>query len=253
MDKPLACGTSRLTNRRSRATFMRGHEGYVTQMSVSPDSRWLVTAGAGDPVPRVWDLRADTSGSKEVVLRTSGIAHWLDRKLHLSPDGHWLAAEGNPARIWNLNSEDPESTRIDLRLSGEEANPLQPDDPLKSIVPWVITSRWLVTTNRRNDSPRLWDFKAKDPAASQQPLLDSTGPICISPDDKWLAVASSTNIQLWDLTADSPSNSVRILPASASITSVSISPDSRWLAAGMTTLRVFGTSRPGTSKLLRGP
>jgi WD40 repeat protein/serine/threonine protein kinase len=216
------------------AQVLRGHEGDVALMAISPDSRWLVTAGYGDPVPRLWDLGAKSPGSVEVILRTSGIGMWFERKLFLSPDGHRLAARGKPGRVWNLNSDDPANTGIDLPIPREESSPVRISDPLMDIVPRVIGNRWLVTDYRKNDhrKPSLWDLKAKDPAASQQPLLDSTGPICISSDDKWLAVASSTNIQLWDLTADIPATSVSILRGSGSVTSAAISPDNRWLVAG---------------------
>jgi len=210
---------------------LRGHDGSITQMAISPDNRWLVTAGQGDSVPRIWDLGADSPGSKEVVLRTSGIGQGFHPILFVSPDGHWLAASGKPARAWDLNPEDPERNGIDLNLPAEESSLVQPSDPDKVNVPQVISRRWLVT-NRWKESPRLWDLKSKDPTTSQQTLLNSTGPICISPDDKWLAVASSENIQLRDLTAGTPATPVHLLRGGRRTASVGISPDSRWLVAG---------------------
>ena len=37
---------------------LRGHEGVVYAVAISPDNHWLVTTGRWDKTARLWDLRA---------------------------------------------------------------------------------------------------------------------------------------------------------------------------------------------------
>jgi WD40 repeat protein len=47
---------------------LRGHEGGVTAVGISPDNHWLVT-GSSDGAARLWDLRAEDPAANPVVLR----------------------------------------------------------------------------------------------------------------------------------------------------------------------------------------
>ena len=42
------------------ARVLKGHEGPVDAVAISPDGRWLVT-GSWDKTARLWDLKADGS------------------------------------------------------------------------------------------------------------------------------------------------------------------------------------------------
>jgi WD40 repeat protein len=42
----------------ARPVVLRGHEGQVTAMAISPDNHWLVT-GSDDSTARLWDLTAE--------------------------------------------------------------------------------------------------------------------------------------------------------------------------------------------------
>jgi WD40 repeat protein len=46
---------------------LRGHDGWVDAVAISPDSRWLVT-GSWDKTARLWDLRAKDPAANSVVL-----------------------------------------------------------------------------------------------------------------------------------------------------------------------------------------
>ncbi len=66
---------------------------------------------------------------------------------------------------------------------------------------------WLVTGSADNTA-RLWDLTAPDPAASPVVLRGHEGGItalAISPDGHWLVTGSDdTTARLWDLTAQDP-------------------------------------------------
>ena len=47
---------------------LRGHEGTVNAVAISPDNHWLVT-GSDDKTARLWDLRAKDPAANPVVLR----------------------------------------------------------------------------------------------------------------------------------------------------------------------------------------
>ena len=47
---------------------LRGHDGWVTAVAISPDNRWLVT-GSSDKTARLWDLSAKDPAANPVVLR----------------------------------------------------------------------------------------------------------------------------------------------------------------------------------------
>ena len=47
---------------------LRGHDGAVTAVAISPDNRWVVT-GSEDKTARLWDLSAKDPAANPVVLR----------------------------------------------------------------------------------------------------------------------------------------------------------------------------------------
>ena len=76
---------------------LRGHEGSVSAVAISPDNRWLVT-GSDDKTARLWDLSAKDPAANPVVLRghegaVSAVA--------ISPDNRWLVtgSEDKTARL----------------------------------------------------------------------------------------------------------------------------------------------------------
>ena len=65
---------------------LRGHEGWVVALGISPDDHWLVT-GSTDKTARLWDLTAKDPATSPVVLR----GHENDvSAVSFSPDNHWL-------------------------------------------------------------------------------------------------------------------------------------------------------------------
>jgi WD40 repeat protein len=92
----------------SRGVVLRGHKGWVEFLSVSPDSRWLVTSAyvpnqEFDRAARLWDLEAADLSSVRAVL--GGHRGPLQDAI-FSPDGRWLVtrATDQTARLWDLKA-----------------------------------------------------------------------------------------------------------------------------------------------------
>jgi WD40 repeat protein len=83
----------------ANSIVLRGHDGPLYAVAISPDNRWVVT-GSADKTARLWDLSA-----KPVVLR----GH--DGPLYavaISPDNRWVVtgSEDKTARLWLLQVQD---------------------------------------------------------------------------------------------------------------------------------------------------
>ena len=96
--------------------------------------------------------------------------------------------------------------------------------------------RWLATGSVDNTA-RLWDLRANDPAASAKVLRGHESRIsclALSPDGRWLVTGSDDKTaRLWDLQAADPAASPRVLRGHEGyIDCLTISPDGRWLVTG---------------------
>ena len=83
---------------------LRGHDGAVNAVAISPDNRWVVT-GSYDSTARLWDLSAKDPAANPVVLRGHDgpvIA------VAISPDNRWVVtgSSDKTARLWLLQMND---------------------------------------------------------------------------------------------------------------------------------------------------
>jgi hypothetical protein len=97
-------------------------------------------------------------------------------------------------------------------------------------------SRWVVTGSDDNTA-RLWDLTAKDPAANPVVLrgLMSIRAVTISPDSRWVVTCDgSQTARVWDLRAKDPAANPVVLweGENGRIRSVAVSPDNRWVVTG---------------------
>ena len=97
-------------------------------------------------------------------------------------------------------------------------------------------NRWVVTGSEDNTA-RLWDLSAEDPAANPIVLRGHGGAVravAISPDSRWLVTGSWDNTaRLWDLSAKDPAaNPIVLRGRERAVSAVAISPDNRWLVTG---------------------
>ena len=96
--------------------------------------------------------------------------------------------------------------------------------------------RWVVTGSDDNTA-RLWDLTAADPAARPVVLKGHEGSVyavAFSPDGRWVVTGSADDTaRLWDLTAADPAAQPVVLKGHADwVHAVAVSPDSRWVATG---------------------
>ena len=107
---------------------------------------------------------------------------------------------------------------------------------LQSTVGISPDSHWLVTGSP-DGTARLWDLRAKGPAASSEVLPGHDHPVSavgISPDKHWLVTGSPDGTaRLWDLTAEEPAASPIVLGGhEGPVSAVGISPDNQRLVTG---------------------
>jgi WD40 repeat protein/serine/threonine protein kinase/tetratricopeptide (TPR) repeat protein len=240
-----------------------GHDGPVTGVAISDDGRWLVTA-SGAQVPlrggltfwefnnydgtvRIWDLHNEDPVASQYMLPGDQKAT-LD--VAISASGHWLATRGSDktARLWDLQA---------LKSAASPFAVIEHDDRLIGV---AITpdDRWLVSTDE--NLVKVSDLKADIPGTRSFVLDGQSGvrSMVISPDSYRVVTGSRSDgtVRIWDLQADDPAASPRILKVGGySVPSVAISPDSRWIVTGSSEVRIWdltGTNESASPRTLGG-
>jgi serine/threonine protein kinase/WD40 repeat protein len=250
------------------------HDAPVAGLAVSPDGKWLSAIGE-DGAVRLWDFdrrtlvsawSADTNGYRQ---RPEFVEHNLifstdsatlvttspDRLIRLwsVPSGRLQAevALPNPAmtlavspdgRLLVAGTKGGELTVVSL--SGDTPVPLQTLSTSHTLL-WGLRfspdGRTLFVGGIEAQAVQRFDLT--DPAHPQRlpALEDSSGPLAISPDGRWL-VAAKPDMQrlcVWELP------SLKIVATNYAaleegrINRVEFSPDSRVLAAGLISGRIF--------------
>jgi WD40 repeat protein len=175
---------------------LRGYESGIYGVSISPNSRRLVTIGtwsSSDSMPdrivRIWDLMAHDPAAAPVVLPDHEGSLGAGE---FSPDSRWLLIRGKSSKsewLWDLTAADPAAAPVVLR-GHEDVITHQAFSP---------DCRWLVTLSR-DLTTRMWDLTAPDPAATPRVLPGvHQSPITtffISPDSRWLVTISRDGARL---------------------------------------------------------
>lgn len=186
---------------------MRGHEGAVNSVAVSPDGKRLATA-SNDHTARIWDV---ATGQSLVTLRghtdrVNGVA--------FSPDGRFVAtaSDDRTIRLWDAKTWQSLTT-----LNGYKAAVISvgfsPDGKL-------------IATGSEGGSVRIWEAVAGRPS----PLRDFPGheigvhSVAFSPDGKFLLTAGPETVKLWDVATG---DLLRKLPDTPTHFSVAFSPDGK--------------------------
>jgi WD40 repeat protein/serine/threonine protein kinase len=222
-----------------------GHQGLVTALTFSPDSRRVATAGS-DGTARVWDV-----ASGQELLRLRGHRSQVIA-ITFAPDGHWLVTGGRDgtARLWDA-------------ASGQPLRTLQHGSPV-SAVAVTRDGKWVVT-GCEDYTPRVWDaasgrvvltLEGPTPlpifaaamvgslSLPQTPLFAAptlypgrtghTGPIwsiAVSPDGQRLITGSGDGtVRVWD--AKSGHQLLPLFQHDERVIAVAISPDGKRLATG---------------------
>jgi serine/threonine protein kinase len=204
----------------TRIAEFKGHRGWVTALTFSPDRNTLASGGVDGPV-RLWRFTRDRP-SQEVLSHTQVREV---NSLAFAPDNNTLAVGSGTLAgfvwLWNLAAEPPQETTV---LRGHRA----PVDALA----FARDGKQLVTGSC-DKTMRLWSLAGDQP--SERAVLrghtDSIKAVAFAPDGKMLASGGQDGtLRLWDLSRTRPKELVPLRWRAGPVNSVSFSPDGQILA-----------------------
>ena len=209
-------GTGQLLAKREKFSYNFESIIELPWMTFSPNGRLAVT-GTGDKDAQLWDMTAQIPSENPVVLKGHG--NRIDQ-VAFSQDNRWLATGSwdRTARLWDLTADDPSAEPFVLRQkSSVEALAFSAD------------GRWLATTTR--EFVYLWNLKTSPPAAKpivlyghRLAVIKAAG----SPNGRWIATADRDKVvRLWDLDADPPGSSSRIISHGEQVVALAFTVDNR--------------------------
>lgn len=249
--------------------LLTGHEGPVTEITFSPDNRWLASASE-DGYVRIWDVKSPKlSDPIYKVIEHPG----KPQAVIFSPDNHWLAtaADGKEIFLWDIMDDSPSKAKIVLSGLEDDVNsstiqfspdglwlaagtyfgevyvwkitPIDQIQPLLKLVGHTDEITMLRFAGARSDqlitasadtTARIWRLDYQKATSTSKVLrghLNHILAMAISPDNHWLATGSSDNTaRLWDLTLPDPGIRSLILGGHTNwVFNVAFSQDSHWL------------------------
>lgn len=187
------------------------HQMQVLSVSISSDSRYLLTGGADEA--RLWDLT-----NRKLVRTLKGHADWLTWAA-LNPDGNLAvtASRDHTARVWNLLSGE---LITELRGHTKEVNQaiFSPDGAK-------------ILTSGEDNTARIWDTKTGkllNTLTGHQKWLNTAA---YSLDGKLLATASGDKTaRVWD--AQTGKHLGTLIGHNGTVISVAFSPNGKQIITG---------------------
>lgn len=205
-------------------SVLRGHEGRVSSLACSSNSRWLVTGGSDDRTARLWDLHAADATRSPIVPRCYGGA----ARIVISQDDRWIASvdERGTVRLWDRKTGNAGSNpRLLLAAWDSKATEATAGSVGEAVsLEFSPNSRWLIAIGHRGEA-WCWDvntdhvtkrsFGSVDPQKSKTAYGDSfwrPAVVAFSPDGREAAIGEGgEGILLWDLDASDQEAAVRTL------------------------------------------
>jgi WD40 repeat protein len=198
---------------------LRGHEGGITTLAISPDNHWLVT-GSLDTKVRLWDLFSTDPNSTSVVLddyetEVSALAY--------SSGGRWLVSA----------SKDGAAHIRDWKTFKQSANPITLNGAVSEIccLDFSPDEHWLAS----GPHAQLWDLNSVN--STTQAILPymqfgDVSALKFSLDGNWLVLAGYEGMQLTDIEKQDVDGSLSLNGGVESSNSLAFSPDGKTLISG---------------------
>ncbi|MFK8111698.1 MAG: hypothetical protein AB8B91_05835, partial [Rubripirellula sp.] len=209
---------------------LSGHTDYLTGITISPDSRWILTSSIAAEAPRLWDLSKPDALHSSIVLSGGN----LFQGTRFSHDGKYLvnqsfntdlkwdvrrfvlAEDGSPPSSWKLPTVDG-TQKVSISLDG------------------LCTWR---AVGSKDGTVSLYDLGQQDPRLSKSFVATNDVPIemiQVSKDGTLVATYDQKkNLRLWDLRGSTSPPASTLVASEYSMENnwtLVISGDNRWISA----------------------
>ena len=194
-----------------------GHRAAVSDIAITKDCRWIVTAGA-DKTIRLWDMESADPALDGFLIYTDPAFIY---KLALSGDRIFGAGTDSAVRVWDIGTA----------RSGAPPVVLGPLEWRIRSIAVSANGRWLAVGTEGNAVYR-WNLEdLRQPPDSLVGHRWGIRTLAFSPDSNYLASGSDDHTtRLWRM--DSPHVDSRTLAAENAISAVCFTPDGRYVVAG---------------------
>lgn len=217
-----------------RGVPLRGHDATITDVAMSPNGRYAITASQ-DQSARLWDM------NQAGVLRSSALRRHGDAltRIAVTPDSSWLftaARDGTLVR-WNLRDDHPNTTALAIQASGASVTAMR----------LSADGRWLVSGGQ-DGFVTIWSVVV-DPPVGRRVREGHSGPVRavdITPDGSYVASGGEDGVaSVWNVVGGEAGRRTRLDGHEGAVLDVAIAADHRWVMTGSDdhTARLWDPSR----------
>jgi WD40 repeat protein len=174
-------------------------DGFVTQVSVTPDGQWMVVNGIGSQILRInlanvaarnqalaTNLLSPPAGMPASSMQKAWFEHGFS--IVFSDNGKLMAHGTNGPYVGIWDSKDWRKLReIETAFPQARVVALSPD------------ARWLFVADWSEQRMELWDLTSNSAPLVLSGNRGGVNDAKFSPDGKWLAVAAFDSVAVWDV------------------------------------------------------